>query len=205
MMKQVVLAICLLIGVQVFAQVQFGVKAGGNIATTKDLIAFPKNRVGWYGGLTMELPINRYFFFQSEMLFSSKGYKVDQQLGADKTSIRFNYINIPLLIGYRFEKNSSILLGTELGYLAGARLIMGKENNLYVGKHYPAKFDIAASIGLQHQFLKNLYVEVRYNYGFNMLYSVDAIGQRHSDSRGANRVFQVGLNYKLIKNTSHKN
>lgn len=197
MIKQVLFAICLLLGVQVFAQVQFGVKAGGNIATSKDLIAFPKNRVGWYGGVTMELPITRLFFFQPEILFSSKGYKVDQQIGADNTSVRFNYINIPLLIGYRFEKNSSILLGTELGYLAKARLLIGKENNLDVSEQYPAKFDIAASIGLQHQFVKNMYVEVRYNYGFNMLYSVDAIGQRYSDSRGANRVFQIGLSYWL--------
>lgn len=33
-----------------YSQVTFGVKSGINIATTKDLITFPKNRLGWYGG-----------------------------------------------------------------------------------------------------------------------------------------------------------
>ena len=82
-----------------YSQVNFGIKSGINIATTKDLIAFPKNRVGWYAGAFAKIRIHKKFFLQPELLFSSKGYRYDNYTTNSTTSIRFNYVTIPFLFG----------------------------------------------------------------------------------------------------------
>ncbi len=182
-----------------FGQIDIGVKAGANIATTKNLIEFPENRLGWYGGITAIIPFKKKLFVQPELFYSSKGYKSNNQFGSFYSSLRLNYLNAPVLVRYNFDTKTSVLLGPEFGYLLAARLIIGNENNINVLKQYPPRFDISACIGLQHRFTKNAGIEIRYNYGFNTLYSVDAVGNRYTEKKGSNRVFQIGVNYKFHK------
>lgn len=177
-----------------YGQVNFGIKSGINIATTRDLIAFPKNRLGWYAGGFGQIPIDNRFFFQPELVYSSKGDKSDNQGSTSTLVVRLNYINLPLLTGYRFDKRTSIVFGPELGYLIAARLMISK-SNLNVIKQYPPRFDIGGSIGLQYKIAKHIEPEIRYTYGFKTLYSVDAVGNRYTETKGANRVFQIGICY----------
>ena len=47
-MKKILFSFSLtLISYLSYCQISFGVKSGINIATTKDIITFPKNRIGW--------------------------------------------------------------------------------------------------------------------------------------------------------------
>lgn len=185
----------LLIGYFCYSQVSFGVKSGINVATTKGLLAFPKNRAGWYGGLSFKIPIQKKLFIQPEIFYSSKGDKSEDQFGAIYRSVRLNYLNLPVLLNYHFDKKTSIVFGPEFGYLLSAQLVIDGENNFNVTKRYPPKLDVGASIGLQYRFKKSTGIEIRYNYGFNTLYSVDAVGNRYTEKKGANRVFQIGMNY----------
>ena len=57
-----------------YSQVEFGVKSGINIATTKGIITFPKNRLGWYLGGSSYIPIQKKLFLQPELLFSSTDF-----------------------------------------------------------------------------------------------------------------------------------
>lgn len=178
-----------------FGQINISVRAGGNIATTKSLIAFPKNRLGWYSGLIFKIPIQKKLFIQPELLYSSKGYKSNDQFGSIYQTVRLNYLNLPVLLNYHFDEKTSIAFGPEFGYLLSAQLVIDRENNFNVTKQYPPKFDVGASMGLQYKLIKNTSIEIRYNYGFNTLYSTDAIGNRYTEKKGANRVFQIGFNY----------
>ena len=46
-MKKILISLCFsVIGAVCYSQVDFGIKSGMNIATTKGLYAFPKNRIG---------------------------------------------------------------------------------------------------------------------------------------------------------------
>ena len=104
------------INVVAYSQVTFGVKSGINIATTKDIIAFPKNKIGWYGGGFTIIPVHAKFFLQPEIQYSSKGYGVNQRnpYNAPNPNYRFNYLCIPILAGYKIDKKTSLLFGPEM-------------------------------------------------------------------------------------------
>ncbi|MGK2863777.1 MAG: porin family protein [Chitinophagaceae bacterium] len=189
-----------LIGYACCSQVSFGVKSGINIATTKDLIAYPKNRVGWYAGAFSKIPIHKKLFLQPEFLYSTKGHKSYNQIGDSKLITRFNYLNVPILLGYKIDHKTSLFFGPELGYLTSAHLLVSDIENLNVSKNYPPKFDVGLAVGLNYKIIKNIGAEVRYNYGFNTLYSIDAVGNRYSENKGGNRVFTIGVNYVFFNN-----
>ena len=78
-----------------YSQVSFGIKSGMNIATTKDLLEFPKNRIGLYGGIYSLIPLNNKFSLDAEILYSSKGQRTNKIVGAQDESVtRLNYLNI---------------------------------------------------------------------------------------------------------------
>jgi hypothetical protein len=187
------------INVVAYSQVTFGVKSGINIATTKDIIAFPKNKIGWYGGGFTIIPVHAKFFLQPEIQYSSKGYGVNQRnpYNAPNPNYRFNYLCVPILAGYKIDKKTSLLFGPEMGYLMVVREVFPDGDNLDVSKSYPPKFDVGLDIGVNYNVIEKIGIEVRYNYGFNTLYAVDATGNGYGIPNGANRVFQIGLNYIL--------
>lgn len=186
----------LLIGYFGYNQVNFGVKSGINIATTKGLLEFPKNRIGWYAGGFVKIPLYKNFFFQTELIFSSKGHLTHKIIGAQDESVtRLNYLNLPILFAYKIDHKTFFIIGPELGSLISAQLKYYNGDFRNVSKNYPPKFDIALSVGIQYCIIKKIAAEVRYSYGFNTLYSVDEAGNRNIETKGANRVFQIGFNY----------
>jgi opacity protein-like surface antigen len=180
-----------------YGQTSVNIRAGTNIATTKNLISFAENRIGWYGGLSFQVPVVEKLFFQPELLYSSKGHR-SQHFDGTYNSRRLNYLNVPVLFNYQIDKKTSLILGPEFGYLLSARVLFDGVG-VNSTNRYPSRFDAAACIGLQYCIVKNASVDIRYNYGFNTLYSVDAVGNRYSDKNGANRVFQIGIKYKIKK------
>lgn len=185
-----------------YSQVSFGVKSGINIATTKNVIAFPNNRIGWYAGGFALMQLHKKFFLETELLYSSKGYGVNQRnvLGAPNAVYRLNYLNLPILLGYKIDRKTSVFFGPELGYLIMVREVYPGEDNFNVSKSYPPKFDIDIDIGLNYKITNLIGIEARYSYGLNTLYDVDAVGNRHGDGiNGANRVFQLGVKFHSNK------
>lgn len=180
-----------------YSQVTFGVRSGMNIATTKNLIEHSKNRIGCYGGGVVTIPIYKKLFLQAELLYSSKGYRTDEIIGAGSKSVmRFNYLNLPILFGYRIDKKTFFVFGPEIGQLLSAQLSYSSDF-FDASKGIPSKFDVGLDVGASHMVIKHLNVEVRYSFGFNTLYDVDAVGNRYGNKKGANRVFQIGLSYLL--------
>lgn len=182
-----------------FGQINISVRAGGNIATTKSLIAFPKNRLGWYSGLIFKIPIQKKLFIQPELLFSSKGYKYVDLSDGKAVAMRLSYLNIPILLGYKIDGKTKILGGAEVGYLIRAINGFNDTNTEATTSSFPKKYDFGIAIGLQYDIIQLLGFEVRYIYGIKGFYQTDAVGIRRSESLAANRVFQIGLNYHLFK------
>ncbi len=61
------------------------------------------------------------------------------------------------------------------------------------------KLNIGLDIGLDYKITKDVGVEVRYNYGCKTLYYIDEVGIRHSETKGANRAFQIGVKLSFLK------
>ena len=193
-----------LIGYLSYSQVSLGVKSGINIATTKDLIAYPKNRIGWYAGGFATIPLHKKFFLQTELLYSSKGDGVNQS-NIPKTILKFNYLNVPILFGYNIDHRTSLVFGPEFGYRTSSHMLYDNNENFNVTKNYSPRVDAGLDIGLNYNVIKNIGIEVRYNYGFKILYYIDGAGVRHTETKGANRVFQIGLNYLFLNKIFHQN
>ena len=178
------------------SQISFAFRLGWNIATTKDVIQFPKNRLGFYTGLASDISMNDKFSFIPELIYSSKGHRSTGNTGTDKMVLRLNYLNIPLSIAYKVDTKTKFLIGPELGYLLSSKLVIAN-NNLNVSKNYPQKFGIGALIGIKYAITNFCSLDIRYIYGFDQMYYVDDAGVRYTNEEGANRVFQLGLNLKL--------
>lgn len=187
-----------LISYSSYSQISFGVKSGMNIATTKNIIAFPKNRVGWYIGGRTIIPVHKKIFLQPELLFSSKGYRYIDLSDGKTVAMRLNYLNMPILLGYRIDSKTKIALGPELGYLVKAINYLNKEN-FDATRSFPQRFDAGIAIGASYNISEIFGIEIRYNYGFGDLYQIDEVGIRRSKFNGANRVFQTGLYYKPLR------
>jgi hypothetical protein len=197
MKKRFVILLILFINYSGYSQVSFGAKSGINIATTKGLIAYPKNRIGWYAGGFATIPFSKKFFLQPELLYSSKGHRSNGLIGDSKMNTRLSYLNAPILLGYKIDRKTSLSFGPAIGYLASAHIAVSNNEILDVSKNYPPKFDVSLLIGLNYLIKKNIGIEARYDYGLNTLYSIDAVGNRYSNTKGANRVFQIGIKYCL--------
>lgn len=180
-----------------YSQVSFGIKSGINIATTKDLITFPKNRMGWYIGGLSHISLQNKFFLQSELLFSSKGYRYNDLSDGKFVTMRLNYLDIPILLGYEIDRKTKIVSGLEFGYLMKAINYFNKEN-IDATNSFPQRFELDLDIGASYNIKEYLGIEIRYNYGFKNLYQTDEVGLPRGEFKGANRVFQIGI-YYIIK------
>ncbi len=197
--RTAILFIFLFFSFQSFSQLSFGIKSGINIATTRDLIANPKNRLGLHSGCFLKIPLNKVFFLEPEFFYSSKGDKSENQVNSSKIVTRFNYLSIPLLIGYKIDTKTSFVLGPELSYLVSAQIVIQKDQILNASKNYPSKFDIGLNMGINYEFVKNISADIRYCYGFKTMYYIDNAGNRNSSYNGGNRVFQIGILYTIKK------
>ena len=188
----------LLFGYLGYSQVDFGVKSGINIATTKNLITFPKNRIGFYGGAFSQIPISKKLFFQPELLFSSKGYRYVDLSDRKNVSMRLNYLNFPILLGYKIDSKTKLILGIEPGLFLSAINYLNK-NNFNATNSFPIKFDIGTAIGVSYNIRKDIGTEIRYVYGFKKFYQTDEVGNRRAEGLASNRAFQIGLYYHIHK------
>jgi len=87
--------------------VRFGVKAGANLSNLSgDLVDQDqyKNRFGFHGGVMVNFGLGDIVSIQPEVLYSQKGFKyADQQFGLVRNtgSVRYNYIDVPVLVRVR--------------------------------------------------------------------------------------------------------
>jgi hypothetical protein len=80
------------------SDVEFGAKAGINIASTNDYNS--SSLLGFIGGGFLTYHLTDIFSVQPEILFTMKGEKLNETIpsyGIVHSEIRFNYIEVPLL------------------------------------------------------------------------------------------------------------
>lgn len=110
-------------------ELQFGVKAGANIANVwddrgEDFRADAK--AGFVAGVWLGIPIGTYLGFQPEVLFSQKGFRADGSLLGNQYSLKrtTNHLDIPLQLQFKPAPFLTILGGPQYSFLLS-------ENNTY--------------------------------------------------------------------------
>lgn len=183
------------------AQIKIGIKSGANIATIEGRYSDSKTKAGWYGGGILHVPFDKTFGLRVELLYSSKGTGTSiTYYGPDyeppKASMRFNYINIPLLLSYKITDNILLMAGPEGGYLTKVMEVFPDILHDRT-RHQPEKFDFSLDVGGEFHFLEKYGFEIRYSYGIKTIHYVDLQGNPWPEKAG-NRVVQIGFNYFLL-------
>jgi hypothetical protein len=193
MRKAFVILIALFFINSSYAQVRFGLKAGGNLANI-DGFDKTKMKLGLSAGPALQVKLANVFFLQTELLYSIKGTRSDSMQNSD-AKLNLNYINLPILIGYRAAPNFSIKLGPEIGRLLSAKSeANGTTKDL---TDFYQSFDFGADLGLAYTF-KKVALDLRYNYGFkDLLERANGTGTTSGSDDVSNRVLQFSLTYYI--------
>jgi hypothetical protein len=189
-----------------FAQtddIDFGVKTGLNLATTKfPAPTNPINRIASFNaGFFVQVTLDKKFSIRPEFLFSVKGYGYSELSNKYQRKVRFNYLVLPLLVGYRINKKITVFAGPEFGYLMDATVTYDNiPNRTNVTKFY-REVDFAFDVGAAGFVTKTIGIELRYSNGFKDLQKVtkfDDFGRPiGKEVIGSHRVFTMGVFYQF--------
>ncbi len=154
------------------ASVQFGLKAGGNMAKptgadADDPLATLKSRVGFTGGIFLAFNFGRVVSIQSEVLYTMKGatYVALDDTYTDKLSA--DYIEIPLLLKLKIPLpvvQPFVFAGPSVGFKLKEKLEsdgveIPLDEAILKNNDYGAIFGAGLNLG------RNFMVDVRYSLG----------------------------------------
>ena len=200
-MKSYVLLVALMLSLSLSAQVKLGVKGGLNISDVHFKHAEYNPRTGWHGGVLGDFSFNKSMSIRGELLYSVKGFRYGLVGANGIGTMKFSYINLPLLFAYSPSDNWQLLLGPELGLLMAAKSSFG--GNEHDVKRNFEKDDLALNIGAGYHFSRNFGAELRYSFGLAPLQEgilTDDFGNVIGEGKdGANRVLHLGVFYLLTK------
>lgn len=186
----------------VFGQVNFGVKAGGNLQTLAGLGDLWLNplRGGSHIGVFTEFEMSPSWSLQAELNYQEKGSKMDgaELLGLDELAVENHYLSLPVLSKYYFAGKGAtrlyILNGPELSYLMASQRIEDSGEKSVVSNNdselYKTDLSLVFGAGLQVPFRSNcVFADVRYDMG---LLQVDK-----SDKHLRNKVMELSLGLRF--------
>jgi hypothetical protein len=182
-----------------YAQVQFGVKAGVNIATatgsgTTD-IPGKASLIDFNGGGLVSIPVSEAFSVQPELVYSGQGVK-----GSDNgitASDNLSYLNIPILAKYTIASGFAVEAGPQVGFLLSAK---EKENGTSTTINNTNSVDFSVALGLSYLSSANIGIDARYNIGLTNVNS----GPDASSDEIKNSVIQIGLFYMFGDKSAKK-
>ncbi len=165
-MKKMMLFACLLVTTISFAQkFEFGVKAGANISNFtgsnfEDTKA--KSLVGFHAGAFLSLFAGHNFAIQPEVLLSTQGAKVEDVNTSDKADFKLTYINIPVMLKYRFNGGFYLEAGPQLGFKVHEKVDGTSEE-------FAKNTDFSVAGGLGYHSSIGLGIGARYTAGISKL------------------------------------
>jgi hypothetical protein len=185
------------------AQVQFGVKAGVNIATATGSGTDNANTtslINFNAGGLVSIPVSAAFSVQPELVYSGQGVKGSQ----DGVSVTDNltYINVPILAKYMIASGFSVEAGPQIGFLLSAKEKAtegGVTQTATIPNTNSVDFSIAAGVSYLLS-SSNLGFDARYNIGLTNVNN----GANASSDEIKNSVIQIGVFYMFGDKSSKK-
>ena len=158
------------------ADIQFGIKAGGNIAKpmgadAQDPLATLKNKVGFMGGVFLALNFGRVVTLQWEVLYTMKGANYVALDDSFTDKLYADYIEVPLLLKLKIPMpiiQPFVFAGPTVGFkLQEKRELNGVPltDKLLKNNDYGAIFGAGVNLG------RNFMVDARYSLGMQKVIS----------------------------------
>jgi len=160
------------------AGVQFGIKAGGNMAKptgsdVDDIEGTLKTKVGFVGGIFIAFNLSNSFSIQTEVLYTMKGATMEYT-DIDETveeKLYGDYIEIPLLLKLKFLSGGIqpfIFAGPYVGFKLNEKLeVMGEE--IPLEEAILKNNDYGAIFGGGLQLGSKFHLDVRYSMGLQKI------------------------------------
>lgn len=184
-------------------EVKFGAKAGVNLASlsgdnTDDL----DGRTSFHVGGVAEIMISEKFSVQPELLYSAQGAKESSEDEFEKieSTLRFDYINLPIMAKFYVAEGLSIEAGPQVGFLMNAEAEVE-----YTDKEFPefsasgtqdikddaSSIDFGVNFGFGYKLESGLNFGARYNLGLSNINDYEG----SDDNKVNNSVIQVSLGF----------
>jgi hypothetical protein len=179
-----VLAICAFSFSNAQGKINFGAKAGLNLATLDGDIEGAGTKAGIHFGGMAEISINDKFSVQPELLFSTKGS--DAEIGEDE--INLSYISLPIMAKYYATEALSLEVGPQIGFLVNSEQEVEGGTIDLEGTN---DIDFSLNFGLGYKLASGINFSARYNLGLsNVFDDVEGV-----DVDVNNSVFQFSIGY----------
>jgi len=195
-MKKLLLPVCLLLAGVITAKAQgvaVGLRAGLNLAnqsiSASGVSVSPDMRVSFLAGAYAKIMFTGKIGIQPELFYSSTGSKwPDQGFGA--STIKTDYLTVPVFFRYGITDNFHLLAGPQFGILMSAQ---GTNNSGTQDiKDSFNSSDISGVVGMGLDF-GPLNAGLRYNFGLSNISKDTSGGQSIK-----NNVFQIVAGFKLF-------
>lgn len=178
--------------------VELGAKFGTDIQKIAGASFGDKFAFGYHFGAFAQLKLTSSFGFQPELYFSSVNVDTangfSSVYGVSNTSkLRFGYINVPLLVNFRFNKRMSIQLGPKFSMLTD------KNNSVFGnGKNAIKTGDMSGVVGVQVNIFRFKFYG-RYQFGLNNLNNLsDVTNALASQEKWKNQSIHLGVGLRLL-------
>ncbi len=182
---------------------EFGVKGGFNMSNlygSGDDVNDNNILYGFNAGVYATLPISDFVAIQPEVLFTTKGAKLEYSGLVDgDAKFKLNYIEVPLLVRVNITKNFNIHAGGYASYLVSSK-VKGDGDISFdqeIDRDDLNKFDagIAAGVGVDFDPIS---IGVRYNYGLTTVGKERTVaGTTYTVPDAKNSNLSIYLSYKL--------
>ncbi len=164
--------------------IQFGAKAGLNLATIGPDLDDAASRTTFHLGGVAEISILENFSIQPELLYSAQGATDESD---DDEVVKLDYITLPILAKYYLVDNLSLEAGPQLGFLLKAEV--EDDGDTIDLKDNTKSTDIGLALGLGYKLESGL------NFGLRYYLGSDVNDIDEDSDKISNRVFQLSIGY----------
>ena len=164
--------------------IQFGAKAGLNLATLGPDLNDPATRTIFHLGAMAEVSISDQFSIQPELLYSAQGATDESD---EDEVVKLDYIILPILAKYYVLENFSLEAGPQIGFLLNAEA--EDDGETFDLKENTKSTDLGFALGVGYKLENGLNFNLRYYFGSD----VNTI-EEDSDAI-KNRVFQASIGF----------
>jgi hypothetical protein len=173
------------------AQVQFGIKAGGNRTNfiySGTGLGDIGSRTYFNAGIFASIPLCKHFFLQPELQYSGQGIGATDSI---PENIYNNYLNLPVLIKYQHQSGVFVESGPQIGFLLSSQLNTASMS--FDSKSSTESTDFSWVFGLGYKIpAVNLGFDFRYNLGLTNIAK-----DNYYSATAKNAVFQLDLFYQF--------
>jgi hypothetical protein len=205
----ILLTICCLAAAPAFSQegqnvTRFGVKGGVNFSNFRvDGIKDNNIKAGLNLGLFLKLPIAEAVAIQPEILYSSKGSKLEYDnfaQGEGEYRFNMNYLEMPVMGVFAIGDVFNVQVGPYIAYLTSSNIKNMNENfdiqgvkDLDEDSFNRFDYGLAAGVGFDFQ---GFVVGARYSYGLNEVgKSNNLSGQLTNNSKNSAATIYLGFGF----------